>query len=114
MVLSCNSWNDLWRSRIESKRFLEESVEVSEFVEIFVLEFIEGLDILIDFCLDLCLNSWVLCKDVTADSCLVSCRVHTRKEESCELVHNFSFRDQIVLFEFLACSDLLLLLDVLL
>jgi len=114
MVLSCNSWNDLWCSRIESKRFLEECIEVSEFVEIFMLEIIEGLDILIDFCLDLCLNSWVLPEDVAADSRLVSCSVHASEEESCELMYYFSFRDQIVLFEFLACSDLLLLLDVLL
>jgi len=79
-----------------------------------MLEFIEGFDILIDFCLDLCLNSWVLSENIAADSCLVSCSVHAREEESCELMNDFSFRDQIIIFEFLTCSDLLLLLDVLL
>jgi len=79
-----------------------------------MLEFIKGLDILIDFCFDLCLNSWVLPENVAADSCLVSCSVHTREEESRELMDNFSFRDQIVIFEFLTSCDLFLLLDVLL
>jgi hypothetical protein len=79
-----------------------------------MLELIEGLDIFIDFCFDLCLNSWVFCKDIAADSCLVCCSVHSREEESRELMDNFSFGDQIVFFEFFTCSDLFLLLDVLL